>query len=91
MAIAQADLTALNSAIDTVKAALAAVLAGMAAGEELIWTPDTDIEPQAGPFGRRILLETETGDARAAGNNAQMVANMNGLLNHGAFTSSDAV
>ncbi len=105
MALTQAALDSLNTVIDTVKSELAAVLTGLAAGEELVWTSDTDVENKdgsptspltAGPGKYRVLIEEELAangqldPARAVGNNVQTRKNMNGLLNHGTFSSVDA-
>jgi hypothetical protein len=105
MALTQASLDTLNSSIDTVKSELAAIVTGLDAGEELVWTSDTDVENKdgsptspltAGPGKYRILVEEELAangqkdPARAVGNNAQSAKNMNGLLNHGTFSSADA-
>ncbi len=105
MSLAQAALDSLNSAIDTVKSELQAITAGLEAGEELVWTGDTDVENKdgsptspltAGPGLYRILIEEEDpangqlDPARAVGNNNQLRKNMDGLLNHGTFSSADA-
>ena len=92
MAVTQAALNTLNTNIDTVKAGLAAVLAGLAADEELVWTSDTDDETESYPGPRRIVIEDESGllPAQAIGNNLQQIKNMQGIINAGAFSSSDA-
>ena len=105
MPLTQAALDSLNTAIDTVKSELAAIVTGLTAAEELVWTGDTDVENRdgspvspltAGPGKYRILIEEELAangqldPARAVGNNNQMRKNVNGLLNHGTFSSADA-
>ncbi len=105
MPLTQVALNSLNTAIDTVKSELAAIVTGLTAGEELIWTGDTDVENRdgsptspltAGPGKYRILIEEELAangqldPARAVGNNVQQRTTVNGWLNHGTFSSADA-
>lgn len=90
MAVAQIDLDTINTNIDTLKTNVQALLAGMAAGEQLDWAPDADVETDI-VIGRTIkLAPSGTTDPTAAGDDARAIANMEAILNFGSFSSPDA-
>ena len=95
MAVAQANLDTLNTAIDSLHTALDVVLNAMASGEELVFTEDTGQNKEAqtikGAGVRRIVLYSPTaGRPEAAGYDSQSLDSIRALFGEGTFTSTDA-
>ncbi len=97
MAVVQAELDTLNTAIDSAHTALEVVIAGMVAGEELVYTElvtatagSSRLKGQPSGGVRRIVLyEPTAGRPEAAGYDVNAFDSMRALIGQGDFSSSD--